>query len=158
MRPILMRIVSTVLTAALLVPGCSPVDDACPPVDPGGECFVPSHRAFLEHAVESARAWPQLAGRDIEADEVIEAVDTVDGHATWLVPLRSDGWIVAASRFLPFRNEAKLAEVVLYEPPRRTFPSPDDGEELRLVSARCGDPLPRTCLFRNYAWRLEPVP
>ncbi len=141
--------------------GCSLVGlgpDACRPVDEGGECFAPSRDGFVEHAIESARAWPQLDGLAIEAGGVIEGFDAAAGAPTWIVPLLSDGRVVAASRFLPFGDEVRLGEIALYLPPRDGFPTPAAGERLVIFTAMCGDPMPATCLFREYGWRIEPAP
>lgn len=152
------RGVALVAAVALVIAGCSFLTDdpsACRPVDVGGECFAPSDKGFVEHALTSARAWPQLNGLDIEAGAVIEGFDAVAAQPTWIVPLRSGGQIVAASRFLPFGDQVRLGEVTLYEPARDSFPVPRDGERLVLVSGYCGDPLPDECLFTNYGWRIE---
>ncbi len=141
--------------------GCSLVGlgpDACRPVDEGGECFAPSGDGFAEHAIESARAWPQLDGIALEAGGVIDAFDEAAGEPTWIVPLWADGRIVAASRFLPFgADEVRLGEVALYRPPRDGIPTPAAGERLVIFTAMCGDPMPATCLFRESGWRIEPA-
>lgn len=147
-----------VAAAALAIAGCSLLADdpsACRPVDVGGDCFAPSDEGFVEHALTSAGAWPQLNGLDIEAGAVIEAFDTAAGQPTWIVPLFSDGQTVAASRFLPFEDQVRLSEVTLYQPARDGFPVPRDGERLVLVSRACVDPLPDECLFTEYGWRIE---
>lgn len=136
-------------------------DASCPPVDPGGDCFVPSRDAFATHALTSATAWPQLNGVALDTGDLIEGFDEVAGQRTWIVPLWARGEVVAASRFLPLGNRVRLAEVVLYQPARRTFPGPVGGQRLILVAAGandCGDPLPNQCLFINYRWRFDSAP
>ena len=156
-----MRILLGILIAlSWSLSGCSLVGlgpDACRPVDEGGECFAPSRDGFVEHAIESASAWPQLDGLAIEAGGVIEGFDAAAGEPTWIVPLLSDGRIVAASRFLPFGDEVRLGEVALYQPARDGFPTPAAGERLVIFTAMCGDPIPATCLFREHGWRIEPA-
>lgn len=145
---------------ALLLSGCSllePGPDECRPVDVGGECFAPSSEGFVEHALTSARAWPQLDGLPIEARKVIEGFDATAGQPTWIVPLYSDGRIVAASRFLSFGDEVRLGEVALYQPARDTFPTPAENERLVIFTEECGDPMPATCLFNEHGWRIEPA-
>ena len=147
-----------VAALVLVTAGCSFLADdpsACRPVDVGGECFAPSDEGFIEHALTSAGAWPQLDGLDIEAGGVIKGFDADAAQPTWVVPLRSGGQTVAASRFLPFGDQVRLAEVTLYQPARDSFPAPGNGERLVLVSAGCGEPLPDECLFTNYEWRIE---
>jgi hypothetical protein len=149
------------VAVALSLSGCSmlePGPDECRPVDDGGECFAPSRAGFVEHALASARAWPQLDGLEIEAGEVVEGFDAAAGVQTWIVPLRSNGQIVAASRFLPFANLVRLGEVTLYLPARDEFPTPAHNERLVLFAQRCGDPMPATCLFSEHGWRIERVP
>lgn len=145
---------------SLALSGCSVVEpgpDTCRPVDEGGECFAPTREGFIDHALASARAWPQLDGLAIDADEIIEGFDAAAGQPTWIVPLRSNGRVVGASRFLPFRDEVRLAEVALYQPARDGFPAPGQGERLVIFTAQCGDPKPETCLFAEYGWRVEPT-
>jgi len=156
------RAVPGILAAvAFCLSGCFAVEpgpDDCRPVDEGGECFAPSRVGFVEHALASARAWPQLDGRAIEAGEVVEGFDAAAGQPTWIVPLRSDGEIVAASRFLPFEHAVRLAEIALYLPAREAFPMPAPGERLVIFTQACGDPMPATCLFNEHGWRLEQDP
>jgi hypothetical protein len=104
--------------------------DECRPVDEGGECFAPSDEGF-----------------DAAADA-----------PTWIVPLRSNGQIVAASRFLPFENQVRLGEVALYLPARVEFPTPAQDERLVIFPQPCGEPMPATCLFREHGWRIEQAP
>ena len=154
-------VLETLVVLTLSLSGCSmlqPGPDGCRPVDEGGGCFVPSRDGFVEHALVSARAWPQLDGLTIEASEVIEGFDAAAGQPTWIVPLRSDGGIVAASRFLPFNGEVRLGEVALYLPARDKFPTPVQNERLVIFAKMCGDPMPATCLFREHGWRLEQAP
>lgn len=66
--------------------------------------------------------------------------------------------IVAASRFLPFRGQVRLGEVVLYQPARDEFPTPAPNERIVLFRESCGDPMPASCLFTEYSWRLERAP
>jgi hypothetical protein len=136
----------------------SPEPDECRPVDEGGRCFVPSRDGFVEHALVSAWAWPQLDGLRIEASEGIESFDAAAGRQTWIVPLRSNGGIVAASRFLPFDDEVRLGEVALYPAARDRFPTPAQNERLVIFTRMCGDPIPATCLFREHGGRLEQAP
>jgi hypothetical protein len=150
-----------ILVAVVLsLSGCSvlePGPDQCRPVDEGGDCFAPSPEGFVEHALASARAWPQLDGLAIEAGGVIEGFDAAADQPTWIVPLHSDGRIVAASRFLPLGAEVRLGEVALYQPPRDAFPTPAENERLVIFTAVCGDPMPASCVFREYGWRIEPA-
>lgn len=159
----LSRTVLAILIAAMMVVGCSiirgePGPNECVPVDEGGECFTPSHQGFIDHALESTRAWPQLSGLAVEVSEVIEGFDAAAGQPTWIVPIRSDGRVVAASRFLPFRDQVRLGEVALYLPPRESFPTPRPDERLVIFTKMCGDPMPETCVFSEYGWRIEPAP
>lgn len=155
------RDLAVLVASALVLAGCSFLsapDSACAPVDPGGECFAPSNAAFVEHALTSATAWPQLNGVALTPGDVIEGFDEVAGQPTWVVPLLANERVVAASRFLPVGDRVRLAEVALYEPPRLDFPTPKDGDRLVLMSAGvCGDPLPEKCLFTNYGWRFDPA-
>lgn len=149
------------VAAAVLLSGCSLLlrqgADDCVPVDTGGECFAPTREGFIEHALASARAWPQLDGLAIEAGEIIEGFDAAAEQPTWIVPLRFEGRFVGASRFLPFREQVRLGEVALYQPARDAFPAPGQGERLVIFTAACGDPMPEACLFREYRWRIEPA-
>jgi hypothetical protein len=150
--------VGMLLAVALSLSGCSMVEpgpDECRPVDEGGECFAPSRAGFVDHALASARAWPRLDGLAIEAGEVVEGFDAAADGQTWIVPLRSNGRIVAASRFLPFGSEVRLGEVALYLPARHGFPTPAQNERLVIFTQACGDPIPATCLFRGHGWRIE---
>ncbi len=155
-------VVGILVAVALSLSACSllePGPDDCPVrVDEGGECFAPSRAGFVEHALASFQAWPQFDGLAIEAGEVIEGFDAAAGQPTWIVPLRSDGRIVAASRFLPFQDKVRLGEVVLYLPARDKFPTPGQNERLVIFAQMCGDPMAATCLFREYGWRIEQAP
>ena len=149
------------LAIALIAGGCSvlqPGDPACPPVDPGGDCFAPSNAAFAAHALTSASAWPQLDGLPIVAGNVLEAFDEAANQPTWIVSLLVEERVVAASRFLPHGTEVRLAEVVLYEPARLKFPTVGPGQRLVLFHAAkgCGEPIRADCLFINYGWRIDP--
>jgi hypothetical protein len=157
------RIGARLIALALSLSGCSllePGPDACRPVDEGGECFTPSRDGFLTHALASARAWPQLDGVGVEATEVIDAVDAESGRAIWIVPIRAGGQVVAASRFQPFADtgQVRLGEVTLYQPARASFPIPRADQRLVIFIESCGDPLPESCLFTNFAWRLQAAP
>lgn len=156
------RLAALLISLALSLSACSllePGPGACRPVDEGGECFTPSHEGFISHALASARAWPQLDGLVVEATEVIDAFDTESGQAIWIVPIRAGGKIVAASRFQQFsdKDQVQLGEVALYLPPRLSFPAPRAGQRLVIFHASCGDPMPESCLFTNFGWRLEAV-
>jgi hypothetical protein len=88
----------------LVLAGCGLGPDAsepCAPVDVGGECFEPSEEQFIEHALASAGAWPQLDGVELTADVVIEGTDLSSSTPTWVVPLLAHGEVVAISRFVP---------------------------------------------------------
>jgi hypothetical protein len=155
--------IGVVLAVALAVAGCSLVaaDPDCPPVDEGGECFVPTEQGFLDHAMESAGAWPPLDGVNLVPQGVIEGFDRAANQRTWIVPMVADGRVVAASRFLPFDDRVRLGEVVLYQPPRQSFPTPDEGERLVILPAlgrECVDPEADKCLFAEHLWLLEPAP
>lgn len=156
------RVLAVCAATALVLSSCSFLfrdDPACRPVDVGGECFAPSNAAFVAHALTSATAWPQLLGASLTPGDVIEGFDEVAAQPTWVVALRADGRVVAASRFLPVGDRVRLAEVALYEPPRLDFPTPGDGQQLVLILAGvCGDPMPEECLFTNYGWRFDPAP
>ena len=157
------RLAGMLIALALSLSRCSllePGPDACRPVDEGGECFTPSRDGFIAHALASARAWPQLDGMAVEATEVIDALDTESGRAIWIVPIRAGGQVVAASRFQPFADtgQVRLGEVALYQPARASFPTPRADQRLVIFVASCGDPMPESCLFTNFAWRLEAAP
>jgi hypothetical protein len=152
------RVLVALTLAAGIAAGCSVFelgDPWCPPVDVGGDCFLPSDDAFVAHALESATAWPQLDGVQITAGPVIEGFDEAAGQQTWVVPLLGNGRTVAASRFLPFEGHVRLAEVALYQPPRDVFPVPRAGRHLVLFEMVCPDPSTAACLFQNYGWRVE---
>ncbi|MBA3959146.1 MAG: hypothetical protein H0X60_01955 [Chloroflexi bacterium] len=156
--------IGVMVAVALALVGCSLVaapDPDCPPVDEGGECFVPTEQGFLDHALESAGAWPQLDGISLVPQGVIEGFDEAANQPTWIVPMVADGSVVAASRFLALDDRVRLGEVVLYQPPRPSFPTPGDGERLVISPAlgeECVDPVPDDCLFAEHLWRLEPAP
>lgn len=153
-------VVGILVAVAFTLSGCSLLEtglDECRPVDEGGECFAPSRTGFVEHALASTRAWPQLEGLTIEAGVVVEGFDAAAGLPTWIVPLSSDGRFVAASRFLPFGDEVRLGEVAIYVPARDEFPTPRENERLVIFTQTCGDPMPATCLFRKHGWRIEPT-
>ena len=148
------------IALTLSLAACSPLEprpDACRPVDEGGECFTPSHDGFIAHALASARAWPQLDGMEVEATDIIDAFDAESGRAIWIVPIRAHGQVVAASRFQPFGDtgQVRLGEVALYQPARTSFPTPRADQRLVIFLTSCGDPMPESCLFTNFAWRLE---
>lgn len=159
-RALLVTAMAVVLTCGCSIPWLSdePLDPDCPPVDVGGECFTATRQGFIDHALASTQAWPQLRGIQVEANEVIEAFDDAAGKPTWIVPIRSGAAVVAASRFLPLRDQVRLAEIVLYQPPRGAFPKPGPNERLVIFTNGCGDAIPPDCLFTNYGWRLEAAP
>lgn len=151
-------VLGILVAGALLVSGCerfSTGPDACQPVDPGTGCFDSTREAFIEHALASARARPELDGLEIEAGEVLYGLDEAAVQPTWIVPLRSNGRVVGATRFATFRDQVRLVEVALYQPARDSFPSRGPGQNLVIFIAPCGDPIPETCLFREYGWRIE---
>ncbi|MBA2316107.1 MAG: hypothetical protein H0V87_12020 [Chloroflexi bacterium] len=157
----LTRGITLAIGASIALAACSVLnigEPTCPPVDPGGECFAPSDAGFAEHALTSATAWPQLDGIPLSAGDVIHGFDEVADQPTWVVPLLADGQVVGASRFLPFGDDVRLAEIALYQPPRATFPSPAAGQGLKLTLATgCYDPGAGECLFTSYGWRLDSV-
>lgn len=130
--------------------------DPCAPVDVGGECFTPSHEAFIAHALESAGAWPQLDGVALSADRVVEGDDLTNQSVTWVVPIVSEGRMVAISRFLPAgRGQVKLAEVALLEEPLPPLPDDLGGELVLFVNPGCADDSDKACLFSEYGWALQ---
>jgi hypothetical protein len=146
----------------LVLAGCGLGPDAsgpCAPVDVGGECFEPSEEQFIEHALASAGAWPQLDGVEVPADVVIEGTDLSSNRPTWVVPLLADGEIVAISRLVPVSgNLVKLGEVALLEEALAPLPVDLGGEfVLYADGARCIDDPDPSCLFSEYPWavRLE---
>lgn len=127
----------------------------CAPVDVGGECFDPAHDAFVEHALTSAGAWPQLDDVDLSADRVIEAVDHSEGSPTWLVPLTSGDRMVAISRFIPVGDQVKLGEVALLEEPLDFLPGRFNGELVLFVDTSCFEDASVDCLFSEMRWAVE---
>lgn len=153
-RPLLLSISLVVLG------GCSLGADAsgpCAPVDMGGECFEPSEEGFIDHALTSAGAWPQLDGLDLTADRVIDGTDLTTDSPTWVVPLVAEDEMVAVSRFVPVAGgQVKLGEVALLEEPLRPLPEGLEGEFVLYVdSPRCIDNPALDCLFSELAWALR---
>lgn len=150
------KVVLGVLVAAVVVGGCSSlferdITDPCAPVDPGGECFVPSADGYRSHALESATAWPQLRGVQLTVEPLVEARDP-DGNIELIAPMTSDGRVVAASRFVPVSGvQVKLGEVTLFDPPLASFPRPQAGQRLVLRYTACLEPGER-CLFKGWGW------
>lgn len=129
---------------------------SCAPVDVGGECFTPSHEAFIEQAIVSSGAWPQLDGMEITADRVITGEDLDLNRPTWVVPLLADGKMVAISRYLPVDgDQVKLAEVALLERPLEPLPADLDGEMVLFPDIGCVDDAGVECLFSEYGWALR---
>lgn len=144
----------------LVLAGCGLVAEAsgpCAPVDVGGECFEPSEEAFIDHALTSAEAWPQLDGVEVTADRVIEGTDVTNDMGTWIVPLITDGKMVAVSRFVPVAdNQVKLGEVALLEDPLPPLPADLGGEFVLYVDSRhCIDNPELECLFSELAWAVR---
>lgn len=144
----------------LVLAGCGLGPDAsgpCAPVDVGGECFEPSDERFIEHALTSAGAWPQLDGVEMTADRVIEGTDLANDLRMWVVPLVADGKIVAISRFVPVAdNQVKLGEVALLVEPLALLPADLRGEfVLYADSPRCIDNPEVSCLFAEHAWAVR---
>ena len=128
----------------------------CAPVDVGGECFTPSHDAFIEHAILSSGAWPQLDGLEITADRVITGEHLDLNDPTWVVPLLADGEMVAISRFFQIDgDQVKLAEVALLERPLEPLPADLDGEMVLFVNIGCVDDAGLECLFSEHGWALR---
>lgn len=144
----------------LVLVGCGLGPDPsgpCAPIDVGGECFEPSEEAFIDHALTSAAAWPQLAGVEVTADRVIEGTDVTNDLGTWVVPLTADGEMVAVSRFVPVAdNQVKLGEVALLEEPLPPLPADLGGEFVLYVdSPHCIDNPELGCLFSELAWAVR---
>lgn len=152
-RPLLLSI------SAVVLAGCGLADPSgpCAPVDVGGECFEPSDEGFIDHALTSAGAWPQLNGVEVTADRVIEGTDVTNDMRTWVVPLIADGEMVAISRFIPVAaNQVKLGEVALLEEPVEPLPDELGGELVLYVdSPRCIDNPDLDCLFSEVAWAVR---
>lgn len=129
----------------------------CAPVDIGGDCFEPSEEGFIDHALTSAGAWPQLDGVEVTADRVIEGTDVTNDTPTWIVPLIGGGEMVAISRFVPVAdNQVKLGEVALLEEPLPPLPADLGGEFVLYVdSPRCIDNPEADCLFGELAWAVR---
>jgi hypothetical protein len=142
------------LTGCGLGPGPS---GPCAPVDVGGECFEPSDEAFIDHALTSAGAWPQLDGLELTADRVIDGTDLTNDSPTWVVPLVAEGEMVAVSRFVPVAGgQVKLGEVALLEEPLSPLPDDLGGEfALYVDSPRCIDNPALDCLFSELAWAMR---
>ncbi len=154
-----MRSALVVLFAALLS-GCGLLGtdelSPCAPVDVGGECFAPSEEAFIEHALTSAGAWPQLKGVKLSADRIIEGADLANNIETWIVPMLSDGRMVAVSRFVPVENgQVKLGEVALLEEPLPRLPDDLGGEFVLFIDVGCIDDASAGCLFGEYRWAVR---
>lgn len=151
-RPLSHRLAFALGIAFVLV-GCAPEQSRCAPVDPGGECFTPSEEAFIEHALTSATAWPQLDGVRLSADRVIEAVDLSTDSRTWLVPLMDGNRMVAISRFLTVdEDEVKLGEVSLLEEPLEALPEQFGGKVVLFAAASCAEDPSIDCLFNEERW------
>lgn len=131
----------------IVLAGCGLVEPSgpCAPVDVGGECFEPSEEGFIDHALTSAGAWPQLDGVERTADRVIEGTDVTNDMQTWVVPLLADGEMVAVSRFLPVTDhQVRLGEVALLEEPLPPLPAD-----------LCHDNPELECLFSELAWAVR---
>lgn len=151
-RPLSHRLAFALGIAFVLV-GCAPEQSRCGPVDPGGECFAPSKDAFIEHALTSATAWPQLDGVTVSATRVIEAVDLTTDSQTWLVPLMDGNRMVAISRFLTVdEDEVKLGEVSLLEEPLEPLPEQFGGEVVLFADTSCAEDPSIDCLFNESRW------
>lgn len=150
----LLLIIPMVLLAAC---GLAEPSGPCAPVDVGGECFEPSEAGFVEHALTSAGAWPQLDDVVLTAGHVLEGTDLTNDTRTWVVPLLAGGEMVAVSRFIPVTDdEVKLGEVALLEEPMPPLPA-DLGGELVLYadSPHCFDNPQLECLFSEMAWAVR---
>ncbi len=130
-------------------------DDPCRPVDVGGDCFAPSPQGFADHALASAKAWPQLNGMSLTAARLIEAQNVARNEPNWIVPLTASGKVYAASRFLPAGRQVRLAEIALYEPALASFPHPQPGHRLVLRENGCPQPTDASCLFSNFGWEID---
>ncbi len=143
----------------VVLAGCGLVEPSgpCAPVDVGGECFEPSEEGFIDHALTSAGTWPQLDGVALTADRVIEGADVTNDVRTWIVPLLSDGEMVAVSRFIPVTDDrVKLGEAALLEEPLPPLPADLGGEPvLYAASPRCHDNAELECLFSELAWAVR---
>lgn len=145
---------------ALILAGCGVGPDQsgpCAPVDVGGECFEPSEEGFIDHALTSVGAWPQLGGIEVTADRVIEGTDLTNQMRTWVVPLIAGGEMVAISRFVPVAdNQVRLGEVALLEEPLPPLPADLDGEFVLYVDGpHCIDNAELECLFTAHAWAVR---
>ena len=116
---------------------------------------MPSSDAFVEHAIASAAAWPQLDEMELLAATVIEGTDLSRDSTTWLVPLLSDGRMVAVSRFVPAGEAAKLGEVALLEQPLDPLPEELPGELVLFVDVACADDPSIDCLFSELRWAVR---
>lgn len=131
-------------------------DNPCAPVDVGGECFEPSTEAFIEHALTSAGAWPQLDDHELEADRVIDATDLSNDSPTWLVPLLSDGRMVAISRFMSVdQDQVKLGEVSLLEEALDPVPAGFGGDLVLFKDVACAEDPSFDCLFNEVRWAVR---
>ncbi|HET6381542.1 MAG TPA: hypothetical protein VFH63_11005 [candidate division Zixibacteria bacterium] len=143
----------------LVLASCGLADSSgpCAPVDIGGECFEPSEEAFIDHALTSAGAWPQLDGVALTAERVIDGTEVTNDIRTWVVPLIADGKMVAISRFIPVaENQVKLGEVALLEEPLPPLPVDLGGEFVMYVdSPHCVDNAELQCLFSELAWAVR---
>ena len=144
----------------LVLAGCGLMSDQsgdpCAPVDVGGDCFEPSPEAFIAHALRSAGAWPQLDGHNLEADRVIEATELSNDSATWLVPLLSNGRMVAISRFTSVdESQVKLGEVSLLEEPLDPPPPAFGGDLVLFEDVACAEDPSIDCLFNEMRWAVR---
>jgi len=150
---------AVLLFLGALVSACGPSAEdlgPCAPVDVGGECFAPSNEGFLQHALTSADAWPQLDGVELSADRVIEGVQLPDNTPIWLVPIMSDNRMVAISRFVAVeRDQVKLGEVALLERPLPPLPADVGGELVLFVDIGCVDDASVDCLFGAHRWAVR---
>lgn len=152
-RPLSLGLLILALASCVLAEQSGP----CALVDVGGECFEPSAEGFIDHALTSAGAWPQINGVGVSADRVIEGTDVTNDTRTWVVPLVADGEMVAFSRFVPVAdNQVRLGEVALLEEPLPPLPADLGGEFVLYVdSPRCIDNPELDCLFSEVAWAVR---